>query len=73
MKKTFVYCALLGGVLALGGCASKGSTGTVNAAADAAAAGVEHTAWTVQYDDCNLPFGTWCLPARSMAPPGACR
>ena len=29
----------------------------MNAAADAAAAGVEHTAWTVQYDDCNLPFG----------------
>lgn len=57
MKKTFVYFALLGGVLALGGCASKGGTGTVNAAADAAAAGVEHTAWTVQYDDCNLPFG----------------
>ena len=29
----------------------------MNAAADAAVAGVEHTVWTVQYDDCNLPFG----------------
>ena len=37
MKKTIVYCALLGGVLALGGCSSQGSKKAADAATVAAA------------------------------------
>ena len=56
MKKTVVYCALLGGLLALGGCKPKAETG-VAVAGEKAAAGTESAVWTVQHAECNIPFG----------------
>ena len=56
MKKTVVCCALLGGLLALGGCKPKAETG-VAVAGEKAAAGAESAVWTVQHAECNIPFG----------------
>ena len=56
MRKTVVCCALLGGLLALGGCKPKAETG-VAVAGEKAAAGAESAVWTVQHAECNIPFG----------------
>ena len=55
MKKTFVYCALLGGVLALGGCSSQGGKKAADAATEAAASTAQQP--DMKSEPCDLTVG----------------